>query len=98
MRIKRGIRIAEEIGVYAPDFPAGPERTSPTVNTDEKILRIMCPSLQCRRVLAVPESARGRTVKCKNCGSTVRIPVKAANSAPVEGGEGEAAGGDAAAA
>lgn len=64
------------------------------MNADEKILRIMCPSLQCRRVLAVPESARGRTVKCKNCGATVRIPHKATTAAPVkedEGGEGEAA-------
>ena len=62
---------------------------------DEKILRIMCPSLQCRRVLAVPESARGRTVKCKNCGTTVRIPVKAQSAAPIpdegETGDGAAA-------
>ncbi len=68
------------------------------MNTDEKILRIMCPSLKCRRVLGVPESARGRTVKCKNCGSTVRIPVKAANAAPIEEPESGADGGDAAAA
>jgi len=67
------------------------------VKADEKILRIMCPSLQCRRVLAVPESARGRTVKCKSCGSTVRIPVKPTIAAPVkdaeagEGGEATAA-------
>ena len=64
------------------------------MNADEKILRIMCPSLQCRRVLAVPESARGRTVKCKNCGTTVRIPVKPTVAAPVKDeveGEGEAA-------
>ena len=62
------------------------------MNADEKILRIMCPSLQCRRVLAVPESARGRTVKCKNCGATVRIPVKSTIAAPIKDeGESEAA-------
>lgn len=37
-------------------------------------VRIMCPSLNCRTVLAVPESARGKTVRCKACGSPVRIP------------------------
>ncbi|MCB9837978.1 MAG: hypothetical protein H6813_01445 [Phycisphaeraceae bacterium] len=64
---------------------------------DEKILRIMCPSLQCRRVLAVPESARGRTVKCKSCGATVRIPVKPTTAAPVKESD-PSAGGDSAAA
>lgn len=37
-------------------------------------VRIMCPNLTCRRVLAVPESARGKTVRCKNCGTSVAIP------------------------
>jgi hypothetical protein len=41
-------------------------------------LRIMCPSLSCRKVLAVPTSSRGKNVRCKNCGSTIRIPDKAA--------------------
>lgn len=45
-------------------------------------VRIMCPNLSCRRVLAVPESARGKTVRCKNCGTAVSIP--AAKSAPVQ--------------
>ena len=69
------------------------KRYERSVNADEKILRIMCPSLQCRRVLAVPESARGRTVKCKNCGTTVRIPVKANTEKPVRN-EGENEGED----
>lgn len=37
-------------------------------------VRIMCPNLNCRRVLAVPESARGKTVRCKNCGTAVSVP------------------------
>jgi len=41
--------------------------------SDESI-RIMCPSLTCRRVLAVPISARGRTVRCRNCGTNIRSP------------------------
>ncbi|RMD60950.1 MAG: hypothetical protein D6824_08655 [Planctomycetota bacterium] len=42
----------------------------------EKIVRVMCPALRCRRILAVPESARGKTVRCKGCGMSVRIPPK----------------------
>ncbi|MEO0482640.1 MAG: hypothetical protein AAF138_03370 [Planctomycetota bacterium] len=37
-------------------------------------VRIMCPKLTCRKVLAVPASARGKTVRCKACGTTIRIP------------------------
>ncbi|MGQ0628861.1 MAG: hypothetical protein ACT4PL_12275 [Phycisphaerales bacterium] len=37
-------------------------------------LRIMCPSLNCRKVLAIPQSARGKTVRCKICGTNIRIP------------------------
>lgn len=45
-------------------------------------VRIMCPNLACRRVLAVPESARGKTVRCKNCGTAVSIP--AAKTTPTQ--------------
>jgi hypothetical protein len=41
-------------------------------------LRIMCPNLSCRKVLAVPVAARGKTVRCKGCSTSIRIP-----SAPV---------------
>lgn len=34
-------------------------------------VRIMCPNLTCRKILAVPEIAR-----CKNCGTCIRIPDK----------------------
>jgi len=37
-------------------------------------LRIMCPNLSCRKVLAVPHSARGKTVRCKSCGTSIRVP------------------------
>jgi len=36
----------------------------------------MCPNLSCRRVLAVPENARGKTVRCRGCGTNIRIPAK----------------------
>ena len=41
-------------------------------------VRIMCPNLACRRVLAVPVSARGKTVRCRSCSTNIRVP-----SAPV---------------
>ncbi len=41
--------------------------------SDESV-RIMCPNLTCRKVLAVPASARGKTVRCRNCATTIRIP------------------------
>jgi hypothetical protein len=37
-------------------------------------LRIMCPNLSCRKVLAVPQAARGKTVRCKGCTMSIRIP------------------------
>ncbi len=47
-------------------------------------IRIMCPSLTCRRVLAVPASSRGKNVRCKGCGATIRVPEKQpAAAAPV---------------
>lgn len=39
-------------------------------------IRIMCPALTCRRVLAVPASSRGKNVRCKSCGATIRVPEK----------------------
>jgi RNase P subunit RPR2 len=50
----------------------------------EEVIRIMCPNLTCRKVLAVPESARGKTVRCRNCGTNIRIP-----AAPAAAGAGK---------
>ncbi len=40
----------------------------------DQTVRIMCPALTCRRVLAVPHSARGKTVRCRNCGTNIKVP------------------------
>ena len=40
-------------------------------------VKIMCPKLTCRKILAVPEVARGKTVRCKACGTVIRVPPKA---------------------
>lgn len=42
--------------------------------TNQPIIQMMCPKLTCRRVLAVPASARGKRVRCRGCGSTIRVP------------------------
>ena len=42
----------------------------------EQLLRIKCPNLACQRILSVPEAARGKLVRCKQCGSTISIPEK----------------------
>lgn len=47
----------------------------------ENAIRVMCPNLTCRRVLAVPVSARGQTVRCRGCSTNIRIPKK--DAAPV---------------
>ena len=38
------------------------------------VVRIMCPNLTCQRVLAVPQKARGKVVRCRQCGMNVRVP------------------------
>ncbi len=48
----------------------------------DQMFRIMCPSLRCRRVLTVPESSRGKKVRCHSCGTTIVIPT--AKTAPTK--------------
>lgn len=43
------------------------------MNKDSTV-RIMCPNLACRKVLAVPQAARGKTVRCRNCATNIRVP------------------------
>ncbi len=41
-------------------------------------VRLICPNLKCRKILSVPESARGKKVRCRGCGMRVQIPEKPA--------------------
>jgi hypothetical protein len=36
----------------------------------------------CKRILAVPVMARGKLVRCRNCGQTLRIPAKPEGEQP----------------
>ena len=49
----------------------------------QDIIRLICPNLSCRRILAIPVTARGKTVRCGTCGSSVRVPA-ASNPAPAK--------------
>ena len=48
---------------------------------NDDVVRIMCPNLGCQRVLAVPSAARGKVVRCRGCGSNIRIPQRAEGGA-----------------
>ena len=52
--------------------------------TQQDPLRIMCPNLTCRKILAVPQSARGKTVRCRGCGTNIRVPATTAPAAPTK--------------
>jgi len=54
--------------------PAGPILPMEQSAMPSQTLRIMCPNLTCRKVLAVPVAARGKTVRCRNCSTAIRIP------------------------
>ena len=43
-------------------------------SSNEDIIRIMCPNLGCQRILAVPPRAQGRVVRCRGCGTNIRVP------------------------
>ncbi len=36
--------------------------------------QVMCPNLRCRKILSVPDDARGKVVKCQACQSLLRVP------------------------
>lgn len=46
------------------------------------VVRLICPNLKCRKILSVPESARGKKVRCRGCGMRVQIPEKPAEPTP----------------
>ena len=35
---------------------------------------IICPNLKCRKILAVPDEVRGKSVKCQHCQTLLRVP------------------------
>lgn len=46
------------------------------------LVRLICPNLRCRAILSVPDAARGKKVKCRQCGTCISVPATAAPQAP----------------
>lgn len=38
------------------------------------VIRLICPNLKCRAILVAPSHARGKAVRCRECGVKVRVP------------------------
>ena len=38
------------------------------------MIRLICPNLKCRKILAVPDDSRGKVIRCGQCASTVKVP------------------------
>ncbi|MEM7808778.1 MAG: hypothetical protein AAF561_11775 [Planctomycetota bacterium] len=36
--------------------------------------QLICPNLSCRKILKVPEEARGKVVRCQYCQTMLRVP------------------------
>ncbi len=49
----------------------------------DNVIRIMCPNIVCKRILAVPSHARGKLVRCRGCGINIRIPAHKGKNQPV---------------
>lgn len=36
--------------------------------------QLICPNLRCRKILSVPDEARGKVVRCQFCQTPLRVP------------------------
>lgn len=36
--------------------------------------QLMCPNITCRKILSVPDEARGKVVRCSHCQTALRVP------------------------
>jgi hypothetical protein len=43
-----------------------------------RLVIIICPNLRCRSVLQVPETVRGKKVRCGHCGTHFVVPARQA--------------------
>ena len=44
--------------------------------------QLMCPNIKCRKILSVPDDARGKVVRCGHCQTALRVPVVKQETAP----------------
>lgn len=36
--------------------------------------QLMCPNITCRKILSIPDAARGKVVRCSHCQTALRVP------------------------
>lgn len=36
--------------------------------------KVLCPNLRCRKILSVPDDARGKVVRCQHCQTMLKVP------------------------
>ncbi|MDZ4754193.1 MAG: hypothetical protein SGJ11_06810 [Phycisphaerae bacterium] len=72
--------------------PAGSNPNPNDGKPRDDVLRIMCPQLGCQRILAVPQTARGKLVRCRNCGTNIKIPMMKVAVAPAPRAEADTKG------
>ncbi|MFN3169016.1 MAG: hypothetical protein ACE37H_18365 [Phycisphaeraceae bacterium] len=39
-------------------------------------IKLICPNLRCRTLLSVPPTARGKNVRCRQCGTRIQVPAQ----------------------
>jgi hypothetical protein len=44
--------------------------------------QLICPNLRCRKILSVPDEARGKLVRCQHCKTMFRVPDTKAQASP----------------
>jgi len=49
---------------------------------DSSTILILCPKLTCRKMLSVPKIARGKTVRCRYCRTSIRVPAEGSQKRP----------------
>ena len=47
-------------------------------------IQLICPNLNCRKRLTVPDDVRGKMLKCQYCQTTFRVPDGKKSIAPSE--------------
>lgn len=58
------------------------------------VVIVICPNLRCRKVLQVPEVARGRQVRCGHCGTNFMVPTRQQQNASAAHAASKPAGGN----
>lgn len=53
-----------------------PPITAHSGNPMAAAITILCPKLNCKAILRVPETARGQRVRCSSCGTVFLVPQK----------------------